>query len=614
MKYRSMVRIGIRLMLTVAGIIFFLPWKGVANSFVVRNSADAGVHSLRWAIQQANIKPGLDVITFDIPGEGPFIITPRSPLPPLTDSAGVVIDAISQSGATAGSHPPSTLSLLIRIDGTHAGDAPGLWVLSSHNLIRGLVITGFREDGIRIQGTMAGTRSNEIRHCIVGMDVDGRTPLPNGTDTRSGRWGGIRFASVFYEPGPVEDNTAFQNLISGNECDGILLMDSKTGSVHNNTIKDNLIGTDISGTHQRGNARNGILILGGCSNNTISGNIIGGNLTNGIHVVGEYARSASARRNRIGKNHIGVSREMHDIGNTRSGIYLGGPETPAPGGYVEDNEVLNNVIAWNGRAGIALFEHPATSSNADGNRLSQNSIFANRGRAIALEKITGTTAGDIQGGERVQDAPGVLEFQFLDAFSGVTVLRGSVSGVENPTSMRVEVYRYVSEVKNKKEQSLYLGNATPDGAGNWAFSTTHGLTAGDRVTALVIDADGNTSEFTTPHTVNMGGGYSMNTPMKPLKKSPPPKRVAVVSESKSDRNTGATTFTLTVEKDCWGILEVYTPGSELVSTLIDRWLPAGSYSVTWDGTNWRGDRVEAGTYVCRLDAAGGSHNVSVTLN
>ena len=63
----------------------------------------------------------------------------------------------------------------------------------------------------------------------------------------------------------------------------------------------------------RNNARNGILIYGGCYDNSISNNIIGGNLSDGIHIMGDHARAASAHGNQITKNLIGVTQDLEPV-------------------------------------------------------------------------------------------------------------------------------------------------------------------------------------------------------------------------------------------------------------------------------------------------------------
>ena len=53
---------------------------------------------MRAAITCANANPGLDTISFNIPGAGVHTITPLSPLPAITDP--VTIDGYTQPGAS----------------------------------------------------------------------------------------------------------------------------------------------------------------------------------------------------------------------------------------------------------------------------------------------------------------------------------------------------------------------------------------------------------------------------------------------------------------------------------------------------------------------------------
>ena len=86
--------------LTANGIIVDAGGPGFADPFTVTTTADSGDGSLRQAILNANANPGLDVITFDIPGAGPYTIQPLSPLPAITDS--VIIDGLKLPSSRGG--------------------------------------------------------------------------------------------------------------------------------------------------------------------------------------------------------------------------------------------------------------------------------------------------------------------------------------------------------------------------------------------------------------------------------------------------------------------------------------------------------------------------------
>ncbi len=126
--------------------------------FDVVNTGDAGVGSLRDAIQQANENPGLDTIEFSI-SEQSTPIQPLSPLPPISDM--VVIDGTTQPGYDG--------VPVVEIDGGQAGpNAWGLRLEADDSLVRGLAINRFDGGGISITGN-----SNIVAGNFIGTDVSG---------------------------------------------------------------------------------------------------------------------------------------------------------------------------------------------------------------------------------------------------------------------------------------------------------------------------------------------------------------------------------------------------------------------------------------------------------
>ncbi len=74
--------------------------------FIVTNTNDSGISSLRWVIANANTMAGADVVTFNIPttdpnynsADGTWTIQPNTPLPTITEA--LDIDAGTQPGTT----------------------------------------------------------------------------------------------------------------------------------------------------------------------------------------------------------------------------------------------------------------------------------------------------------------------------------------------------------------------------------------------------------------------------------------------------------------------------------------------------------------------------------
>ena len=60
--------------LTANGTIVDAGGPGFGSPFTVTTTADSGPGSLRQAILNANANPGMDDITFDIPGPWPYLI------------------------------------------------------------------------------------------------------------------------------------------------------------------------------------------------------------------------------------------------------------------------------------------------------------------------------------------------------------------------------------------------------------------------------------------------------------------------------------------------------------------------------------------------------------
>jgi YVTN family beta-propeller protein len=203
------------------------------NPFIVTNVKDNGIGSLRNAIDNANLTFGVkEVITFDIPGYGPFTIRPATPLPAIIDP--VIIDGYSQSGASA-----TSPVLLIEIDGTNAGTlSNGLAISGGGCTVRGLIINRFAGAGIQITGSGA----NSILGNFIGVDFSGTLPKGN-----SGAGIQINGSSNNTIGGT---NQGEGNVISGNNGAGISIQGTGTigNLISSNSIYSNGgIGIDLGG-------------------------------------------------------------------------------------------------------------------------------------------------------------------------------------------------------------------------------------------------------------------------------------------------------------------------------------------------------------------------------
>ena len=278
------------------------------------NTDDHGPGSLRQAIVDANDNANVsgfpDEIDFDIPGSGLQVISPLIGLPPIIDP--VVIDGYTQPGSS----PNTVLDgdsaiLLIVLDGSLAPFADGLQLYAGNSTVRGLVINQFT---IGINVSSPG--SNVIEGNFIGTDATGLVDLGN-TDAGIA----VRDSPDNTIGGATPEA---RNVISGtkvsflNTGQGIAI----TGpSSIGNLVQGNFIGTDATGAQALSNGGDGVLVssrgLGGsASQTTISGNLISGNARNGIEIVG-------GGNNLVAGNLIGTDVSgTKDLGNAHDGVVI----------------------------------------------------------------------------------------------------------------------------------------------------------------------------------------------------------------------------------------------------------------------------------------------------
>ena len=136
------------------------------------------------AIDQANGRPGIDRITFNIPGAGPHFIEPIHQLPDLTDTTDV--DGATQPGYAG---TPKIVVSGARVGSTIFYHPAGIIVRANDCVIRALCIQNFigagRVDHVNEGGI--GLRIHGNRNVVVGPNhfqnapvVEFATGLPNG--------------------------------------------------------------------------------------------------------------------------------------------------------------------------------------------------------------------------------------------------------------------------------------------------------------------------------------------------------------------------------------------------------------------------------------------------
>ncbi len=434
---------------------------------VVTNTNDSGAGSLREAINCANANPGLDTISFAIPGGGPHTINIVGPMLPFVIGP-TIIDGFTQAGSSPNSNPITANDNAVRkiiVDGTGiTSGSPALMLFSAGgSIVRGIQFQDSVNNGIIFFNGSGSTFAGNFVTGVAGFAVQVFT---NGHTI-----GG--------------SNPADRNIISGNGV-GVHLFCGTAAeqpfgcavgkAASNVVVAGNFIGVAADGVTQLANSSNGVRIDGGF-NNTIGGpnladrNVVAGNGGDGVE-------NGNGVNNTFQGNYIGVNRLGNALGNGANGVAFGNNAT--------NNLVLSNVIAHNSNRGIYL-------QNA-GNRISQNAIHSNGNIGIDLN-FDGVTPNDLgdgdSGGNNRQNFPVITSVT-------ASTIDGTLNSTPN-TLFTLEFFANAAvDASGHGEGQTYLGamTATTNAGGNATFSFAFTPVVGQPfISATATDPSGNTSEF-----------------------------------------------------------------------------------------------------------------------
>ncbi|HKI20457.1 MAG TPA: hypothetical protein VKA15_21390, partial [Isosphaeraceae bacterium] len=377
--------------------------RTLLSTFLVSNTADSGLGSLRQAILDSNAATGAtNTIDFDIAGAGAQTIVPLSPLPAITYP--VLIDGDSQPGYAG--------TPLIELNGSQAGGGDGLTITGAGVTVRGLDINGFAQGaGIHMTGTSA--TGNWIYGDFLGTDSTGTQAEPNdyGVEIDGGASGNLIGTN-----GDGVNDQAERNLISGNLFAGVWITGQGTDG---NAVAGNFVGTDISGSVALNNGTQpvgdsqgyyfggGVVIAAGASGNRIGTdgasvddvgerNVIAGSDNDAIDIYGTGTDANVVAGNFIGTDVTGT----RSLGIAGDGVFLAEGSSfnwigvNPNGGTVVGDE--GNLISGSGYDGVAI----VAGSNGNvvaGDRIGTDVTGAvalgNSGNGVEIDYSSGNTIG-----------------------------------------------------------------------------------------------------------------------------------------------------------------------------------------------------------------------------
>ncbi len=323
----------------------------------------------------------------------------------------------------------------------------------------GNVIAGNGGGGIKATGSIS-VQGNDIGTNARGTAALGNGPVGAGIDD-----------TAF--PATQAINTLIVgNIVSGNKQDGIVIGGgSQTNSVY--TIKNNQVGTDVTGNVALPNTGVGIL-LEATVETLVEDNQVSANTGAGIDLTGSGPTLSASQisGNKIGTDSAGTG----NLGNGGAGVVFTNVIAGLIGRTPASLPSLN-IIAFNGGDGVDLI-------GGNENTVGQNSIFSNAGKGISL---TNNANNNIP-------PPTVT---FTPTGGGFGTLKATYTGGPPNQDIFVELFSNPTVPAPGHEQGKTFVDSIlvmTDGSGNGSTSVNEPVFI---YTATGTGTDG-TSQFSTP--------------------------------------------------------------------------------------------------------------------
>jgi PKD repeat protein len=491
--------------------------------------------TFRAALTESNWWNGANRIEFNLPGTAPVTIQiTTASLPIINDrNGGLFIDGYSQPGSqpnTAAFGSNAILGVMLVGPGTGSSVRNPLRIHSSNNTVRGL---GFRQFNRSVVLDGADSRNNRIVGNWFGFNTTGTATANSGqynilintgasaniigTPALADRnvTGRASQALKLYGPGtngniirnnllcatPTGTNSTTagcntgidhdhgpkngliggtsaneRNIVGRTALNGIEYshgwdpdgIDDVTWQINNNRSIGNWVGfrhngaydsTFRSGQNNPGTADNGngINVYDGSNYNLVERNYVA-SVYDGIQTMSSISTGNIIRNNIVGESPLGQAAPLTRRGivarlNTRSHV-------------IEGNSIRNAALG-----GIGLTQHDVRFI-----RITRNIVTDTTGPAIFLQP---NPSNPSTGANNLLPAP---------VITSATTIAASGTGISGAT---VEVYRADRPAGQSGLPIAYLGSGTVATNGTWSVPLT--VATGDRVTALQIHPNNNTS-------------------------------------------------------------------------------------------------------------------------
>lgn len=509
--------------------------------------------TLQAAVQEANARPGEDLITFNISVAGDacpalVVIRPNSRETEdwlqLDDSTGgTTIDGYTQCGAQKNSADRGSNAVIkIEIDGS-VGSSPssfetnGIEVKTKNNTILGLSLY-YWDRQIELSGP--GATFNHIEGNIVGTKADqsikltkGETHHREGIRIHIGAAYNIVGCGTYSSPETYvrcgkSDSNAARNIIAGNGNDGIHL--ESDGTVANRII-GNLIGLKGDGVTALANRADAVDFEKGPQYNWLGGeneterNVISGNGSEGI----EISHFPTTQFNKVVGNYFGLSADgTIAVPNAGNGVSFED--------HVNNNEAYGNIIAAQAMAGFRFYDYAyenTVRNNWVGVAGNKSSPMPNSGDGVYVmggshnnRIVANVIANNNEAGiDLTNDFNGVETREtFFNTISKNSIYKNNGRGIElsttngttanqgrkAPTLLAantalvtgkacancvIEIFiADTTSTSTGGEGKTFVGGGSVDATGTFAVPIAD-TKKGDTITATATDALGNTSEF-----------------------------------------------------------------------------------------------------------------------